>query len=91
MGVLAADSPLTPEQRRRQFWDAGMNYIFLDGSWRKLFKSEPAAALLLGAEKIYGSNEVDIYRRAGDASSLANTDLQDSSAATSSGAPISRR
>lgn len=93
MGVLSGASPLTPEQRRRRFWDpaAGVDYLFLDGIWRELFKTAPAAALLAGAEKIYGSDEVDIYRRVGGASSRANIVRQDSSAAASSGSPISRR
>lgn len=90
--VFSAASGLSLEERRRRFWDSGVEYAFLDGSWRTAFETGPASRVLADADKVFENREVAIYRRPARAGSpRLNSENQDVRTAVSLGSPISRR
>jgi hypothetical protein len=93
--IFTDDSGLSLDERRRKFWGSGVEYLFLDGSWRDGFRTGVASRLLADADKVFENSEVSIYKRAGRAdragSPFSNSASQEFSTAVSRGSPISRR
>jgi hypothetical protein len=93
--VFSNQSDLSVAQRRRRFWDAGIEYVFLDGNWLNGVRTGAAPEVLAGADKIFENSEVSIYERAGRVaragSPFLNSASQESKTAVSSGSPMSRR
>lgn len=89
--VFAPESGLTPEERRKAFWDSGVSYAFLAGSWRAGFESASNAAVLAGATKVFENPAVAIYRRGDDVTPFLKPTSHSSNSATTAGSPTSRR
>jgi hypothetical protein len=61
--VFSPASGLTLDQRRRLFWNSGVEYVFVRGLWREGIASGVGAELLRGADKVFENDAVAIYRR----------------------------
>ncbi len=66
--VFGGDSEWSDEQKRREFWDRDIEYVFLDGDLRRWMDQNPymAKVILADAETIFQNASVAIYRRPRD-------------------------
>ena len=61
--VFGPGSGLSPEERRREFWDSGIEYVFVRGLWREGIETGVGPQLLKDADKVFENDAVSIYRR----------------------------
>jgi hypothetical protein len=62
--IFSESSGLSLDERRELLWGpGGVDFLFLDGSWREPFRGGTALQMLAGADKVFENSEVTIYRR----------------------------
>lgn len=61
--VLDPDSREDPRRRSREFWGAGIKYLFLDGGEKTLLDARPMRWLSAQVVKVFENGSVRIYRR----------------------------
>ncbi|HUI07891.1 MAG TPA: hypothetical protein VL486_12900 [Verrucomicrobiae bacterium] len=62
-GVLGERLGWDRDRRRREFWDAGIKFIFVSGALKRRFAMEDFSWLLRGTEKVFENASVTIYRK----------------------------
>jgi hypothetical protein len=63
MDVFDGRAGLDVDERRREFWDAGIRFIFVNGGLKQWFDHADSSWLLQGTDKVFENASVTIYRK----------------------------